>query len=95
MNLKKLIFSEADMVRRMGFNPPSEFNVRLSLRSAFEEYHPTKGKGALDAYAENIMSSNASEEHRITISSLLNSIKEKADDFKILLNDFNFNDNSA
>ena len=95
MSLKNLIFDEVDMIRRMGFNPPSEFNVTLSLKSAFEEYHPLEGKGALDSYAEQILNSNASEEHRITSINLLNSIKEKADDFKILLNDFNFDDNST
>ena len=94
MSLKKIIVDEAKMVRRMGFNPSSEFNVKLSLKTAFEEYHPTEGKGALDSYAEKIISSEPTDENRITSLNLLNSIKEKADDFKILLDDFNFEDNS-
>ena len=94
MSLKKLIINEAKMVRRMGFNPSSEFNLKLSLKTAFEEYHPTEGKGALDSYAEKITHSGASDENKITSLNLLNSIREKAYDFKILLDDFNFQDNS-
>ena len=43
----------------MGFNPSSEFNVGLSLKNAFEQYHPLEGKGALDSYAEKISNSSS------------------------------------
>ena len=65
MSLKELIFSEAKMVKRMGFNPSSEFNVGLSLKNAFEQYHPLEGKGALDSYAEKISNSSSPEEHKM------------------------------
>ena len=90
--LKQL--TEKGMIRRMGFNPPSEFNVGLSLKDAFEEYHPQGGKGALDSYAEQILSSNSEPTTKESAIKLLNSIRGKADDFKILLDDFNFDDNS-
>jgi len=86
--------SEANLIKRAGFNPPAEYNVRSSLKSAFEEYHPTKGSGGLDNYANNILNSEAPDEIKKQSIILLDSIREKADNFKILLNDFNFDDNS-
>ena len=86
--------SEANLIKRAGFNPPAEYNVRSSLKSAFEEYHPTKGDGALNNYANGILNSEAPDEIKKQSIILLDLIREKADNFKILLNDFNFDDGS-
>ena len=86
--------SEANLIKRAGFNPPAKYNVRVSLKNAFEEYHPKKGSGALDNYTGNILNSEAPDNIKKQSTVLLGSIREKADNFKILINDFNFDDES-
>ena len=86
--------SEANLIKRAGFNPPAKYNVRVSLKNAFEEYHPKKGSGALDNYTDGILNSEAPDEIKKQSIILLDLIREKADNFKILLNDFNFDDGS-
>jgi len=86
--------NEATLIKRAGFKPSSEYNIGASLRNAFSEYHPKKGDGALDSYAKSILNSEAPDEIKKQSVILLDSIREKADNFRILLKDFNFDDNS-
>ena len=86
--------SEANLIKRAGFNPPADYNIGASLRNAFEEFHPTKGEGTLDNYARNILNSEAPDEIKKQSVVLLDSIRSKSDDFKTLLKDFNFDDKS-
>tara|TARA_Y100001973_G_C5179304_1_gene323874 strand:+ start:1189 stop:1779 length:591 start_codon:yes stop_codon:yes gene_type:complete len=95
MNLKEVWnLGEVDLIKRAGFKPSSsdtpEYNIGLSLKAAFNEFHPA----ALDSYNSRIMASNASLDIKEQSLNLLNSIKEKSENFKTLLSDFDFDDNS-
>ena len=90
MKLASLL--EKDMIKKMGFGAQG-YHVGRSLKAAFNEFLPTeKGKGALDAYFMDIMNSSATPEEKSQAVETLNSIKEKAEDLKTLLGDFNFED---
>ena len=56
--MKLINLLEQDMVKKIGFGAKG-YNIGLSLRQDFEEYHPSdKGKkGALDSYANQIIAS--------------------------------------
>ena len=104
--MKLITLLEKDMIQRVGFkkaDDPKIYQVGRSLRSAFEEFHPSdkEKKGALDSYAEQIINAKPAKgfmkgvkEHEFKQEAirLINSIKEKADNFGILLKDFSFED---
>ena len=92
--MKLINLLEQDMVKKIGFGAKG-YNIGLSLRQAFEEYHPSdKGKkGALDSYANQIIASSIDEDLKKEATELLTSISQKADDFKTLLEDYNFENN--
>ena len=85
---------EAELVRRIGFKPPSKYNIGASLKKSWDEYYNSEGEGALTSYASKISNSPASEDIKKSAGDYLTSISSKAKDFDTLLYDCNFDDKS-
>ena len=85
---------EEGLVRRIGFNPQTEYNLGKSLKRSWDEYHDEEGVGAISSYAEKILNSEAPDKLKKEASKILSSISSKAKNFDDLLYDFSFDDES-